>query len=283
MTALLHEALVKDAAQQMEKARAAAVKGQRPAPGPPPVTLTSPPRPPQPKVMSVTELEAQMMSAESQRANFAQQRARPSPKMGLSTTPTLEQRPDLPFGRIRPPIFPAKQEPPRPFDAYGLRAAREAREAASLPSHAEAIAPAAVMQESLEEAEPHDELGAEDEHAELTPSAPAMIFPFTEKHRAARPHHGMLLLLVLRGISSCCKQYPTAGIYFNARDGKEAVLSDLSSAAFLQPFLQPAGRQHVGLMTSSDKELIVRIQLTLARPRKCVHVLGCVPAVPFSP
>lgn len=63
-----------------------------------------------------------------------------------------------------------------------------------------------------------------DEEVEKPPEVPFWIAPFTEKHR-------------------------------------EAALTDPSNPV-LAPFRKEYQRQHVGLMTSSDKELIVRIQLS---------------------
>ncbi|CAE6943733.1 unnamed protein product [Symbiodinium natans] len=159
--------------------------------------------------MSVTELEAQMMSAESDRhaqARLHHDRPPGPPKMSLSTTPNLGRC--LVWEEVPLPAALASREPPR-----------DAREVASFPP--EAPPPARGLAEQLETLH-HEEPGEGIPNA-VAP-APAIIFPFTVKHR-------------------------------------EAILSDQSSESYVKPFLQTAGRQHAGLMTTSDKELIVRIQL----------------------
>ncbi|CAE7031204.1 unnamed protein product [Symbiodinium sp. CCMP2456] len=209
MTALLHEALMKDAAQQLGKARAAqGLQGVHP-----PAAHATPPRPAQPKVMSVTELEAQMMSAESQRQGQVRSqhhRERPvGPQaMSLSTTPPvpgLGTTPQMPlmYSRLRPQLAPeSREEPSRPQPPVAVPAA-----------------PPPVP----EELEPLHEEPVEDPALPPDP-APSRIFPFTRQHR-------------------------------------DAIVAGHAEEADVQPFLQPAGRQHIGLMTTSDKELIVRIQL----------------------
>lgn len=208
MTALLHEALMKDAAQQLGKARAAqGLQGVNL-----PAAQATPPRPAQPKVMSVTELEAQMMSAESQRQGQVRPQHRERPvrpqAMSLSTTPPvpgLGTTPQMPlmYSRLRPQLAPeSREEPSRPQPPVAVPAA-----------------PPPVPGEQ----EPLHEEPAEDPALPTDP-VPSRIFPFTRQHR-------------------------------------DAILAGHAEEAHVQPFLQPAGRQHVGLMTTSDKELIVRIQL----------------------
>lgn len=208
MTALLHEALMKHAAQQLGKARAAqGLRGVHPA-----AAQATPARPAQPKVMSVTELEAQMMSAESQRQGHVRSqhhRERPvrPQAMSLSTTPPmpgLGATPQMPlmYGRLRPQLAPeSREEPSRPQPPVAVPA------------------PPPVP----EELEPLHEEPVEEPALPAEPVAPR-IFPFTWQHR-------------------------------------DAILAGHAEEAHVKPFLQPAGRQHVGLMTTSDKELIVRIQL----------------------
>lgn len=177
--------------------------------------MAPPPAPPTPArqtIMSVTELEAQMMADQVPRppsplASLGLGPPGPPPPMahkmsrgpGITSTrpPGLTPRPPGP-----PPGPPGPPGPPR--------------EAAPIPSFLDSLL-----------VEP-DEPAAMPLSPGAYPETRKWISPFTDKHREA----------VLDGTGSLSKQ-------------------------ILEPFLQSesSGRQHVGLMTASDKELIVRIQL----------------------
>ena len=155
-----------------------------------------PPRPQRQSVMSVTQLEAQMLAEQQPPSPPPRQKLSLNPQIPMAQ-PSRSQRPIPPVIGPTAPMPPGLAGPPPPPPP-------------ARPLHAEEVYEKKEI-EVLEEPE--------------LPEAPCRIVPFTERHRQAA-----------------------------LKDESNPMLEHFRKS-------QADQRQHVGLMTSSDKELIVRIQL----------------------